>query len=91
MHDDLAFIDLVTDLDVNFLQHTTRTCRYLHGGFVRLDTDEALLSLDGVTHLDQHFNDIDVFEIPNVRHFNRDQLAHASFSWRVMRVPGWLC
>ena len=45
----------------------------LHRGFVGLHSGQALLCLDGVAHLDHHFNDDHIFEVADVgnKHLHR--------------------
>jgi len=68
-----AFVDLVAQGDLEVLDHAGVRAGDLHRGLVALDGEQALLGLDGVTRLDQQFDDRDVLEIPDVGdlHFNQ--------------------
>ena len=72
-----AFGDLVAQLHFQFLHHTSMAGGDLHGGLVGLHGDQALLGLNAVARLDQHFDHTDFGEIANVGHFDVDD-CHVS-------------
>jgi len=61
-----ALRHLVADFHTQLLHHARPRRRNLHGGLVRLERDERLLLGDRVTWLDQHLDDFDVLEVPDV-------------------------
>jgi hypothetical protein len=61
-----AFVDLVAQGDLEFLDHAGVAGRDLHRGLVGFDGDQALLDLDRVADLDQQLDHGDVLEIADV-------------------------
>src|SRR5690606_5688603 len=62
-----ALRHLVTQLDAQLFKHTGVAGRNFHGGLVGLHGNQRLLNLDGVAHVDQHFDHANAVEIPDVR------------------------
>ena len=85
--DQVADVDLVAELDLEFLDHAGRGRRNLHRRLVRFDRDQRLLELDRVAGLDQQLDDRDVLEVADVRDLDFDRpgspaaAAAAGGSW----------
>ena len=71
----VANVDFVTELDLEFLDHTRGARRDFHRGLVGLHGDQALLDLDGVAHLDHDLDHGHVLEVTNVGHAHLDRAA----------------
>jgi hypothetical protein len=75
-----TFLDLVAQLDLDFLDHAGCSRRNFHRRLVRLHGDQALLGLDGIAGLDQHFNHGHFVEVANVRYLDFCQAHFAPFN-----------
>src|SRR5690606_10700656 len=54
----VAFLERVTDVDLDGFHHSGFGRGDFHAGLVRLQCDQTLFGFDGITHLDQDFNDL---------------------------------
>ena len=73
VQDRRAFGDLVSNLDLQFLDHAGTRRRDLHGRLVGLERDERLLLRHGVARLHQNLDDLDFLEVSDV---GDQDLAH---------------
>ncbi len=74
--DQIAFGNLAALGDVHLLDLAHRRRRHIHGGLVGLERDERSVDFDGVAGLDQHINDGDVLEAPQVGHSHFRRTSH---------------
>src|SRR4029077_20235645 len=82
-----ALRHLVADLYPQVAYDAGHRRRDLHRGLVRFDRDQRLLRRDTVAGLDQHFDDLDVFEIADVGNLDLDHVAHGLLSGRYRPSP----
>ena len=90
--DQVTGVDLVAQLDLEFLDHAGRGRRNLHRGLVGLDGEQRLLDLDRVARLDQQLDDGHVLEVADVRHPHFDRAgcaAGAAARGRRLELQPW--
>ena len=66
--DQVAFGDLVANLDLEFLHHPGERRGYVHGCLVGFQSDQRILGLYRVARTDHHLDDLDILEVADVRH-----------------------
>jgi hypothetical protein len=71
--DQVADVDLVAQLELERAHHAAVAAGDLHRGLVALDGEQALLGTDGVALLDQHLDDGDILEVPDVGDLDLNQ------------------
>jgi hypothetical protein len=71
-------LDLVAELDLQFLDHTGMGRRNLHRRLVAFHRDQRLLRLDGVAGLHQQLDDRDFIEVADVRDLDFNEAHRTS-------------
>ena len=73
-----AFAHLVAELDLEFLHRPGGGRRHFHRRLVRFERNERVFRLYGIAHLDHDFDDRNVLEVADVRHFYFGYCAHVA-------------
>ena len=76
-NDNGPFANPVTQFNQNLFDRTRCRSRYVHGGFVRLQRHEGIIHFDDIPRLHKDFDDRNIREVTDVRHFKINELAHA--------------
>ena len=78
-----TFAHFVAHFDLELFHYTGDGRRHIHGCLVCFQRNERLLFLDFVACFDGYFDDGDVLEIPDVRDFDFNGLAHDYFLYYI--------
>ncbi|MPM78423.1 hypothetical protein SDC9_125434 [bioreactor metagenome] len=78
-------IDLVANLDLDFLDHSSVAGRNLHRSLVGLDGHERLINRHGITGLDQQLDHAHILEVTNIGNLDIHNCHDSSLPYRMMR------
>ena len=82
---DIAFGDLVADLDLEFLDRPGLGRGYFHRGLVAFQYDQRIFRGKDIAWLDQHLDDIHAFEVADVGDFDFHETHEQRPPVRVVR------
>ena len=90
-HNRVPFGNPVARRDADLSHRTSGRSRYLHAGLVRLQRNQRIFRFDDRAGRDVDLDDLDLFEVANVRDFDLHQVIHAARGAVVgrPRVRGW--
>ncbi|MDR6203374.1 hypothetical protein QF025_002094 [Paraburkholderia graminis] len=71
--DDGALRDFIAGFDTDFLDDAGGIARHFHGCLIGLERQQRLFFFDCIARFDIDFDDIDVLEVTDIRHFYFDE------------------
>jgi len=78
--DDGALRDFIAGFDTDFLDDAGGIARHFHGCLIGLERQQRLFFFDRIARFDIDFDDIDVLEVADIRHFYFDETHSVPFS-----------